>query len=184
MRPITWKSNVLSQLNAQNCRAGAASTSSVHRISCKVVQKIVLLFKLCDEQLSKQSNCDFGLRALKSVLMSKNFDIFGFSRWCAGFCTGNVQRFRIQADGGAENIPQQEILLIQSIVENIAPKLAKEDIPLFQCSFYQRVSLKHKHKMAELVSKSSDSFGFFRAGRTKMNPPKRESRACVIVTGQ
>merc|ERR550519_639625 len=90
--------------------------------------KIVPFFKLCDEQLSRQSHYDFSLRAIKSVLTS----------------AGNVKRTRItnmkeamKAAGVtdideskiAENLPEQEIL-IQSVCETMEPKLVAEDIPL------------------------------------------------------
>lgn len=96
-----------------------------------IIRCIIELFsfsRLCDEQLSNQSHYDFGLRALKSVLIS----------------AGNVKRDRIQKikEGMhsrgetnideasiAENLPEQEIL-IQSVCETMVPKLVAEDIPL------------------------------------------------------
>uniref|UniRef100_A0A336KP21 Dynein heavy chain, cytoplasmic n=1 Tax=Culicoides sonorensis TaxID=179676 RepID=A0A336KP21_CULSO len=98
------------------------------RTAEKLACKIVPFFKLCDEQLSNQSHYDFGLRALKSVLIS----------------AGNVKRDRIMkiketmTQQGettideaviAEQLPEQEIL-IQSVCETMVPKLVAEDIPL------------------------------------------------------
>ncbi|CAH8501365.1 unnamed protein product [Schistosoma guineensis] len=97
------------------------------RTAEKLASKIVPFFQLCDEQLSAQSHYDFGLRALKSVLVS----------------AGHVKRERIRKlkedilsrgetvneTSIAESLPEQEIL-IQSVMETMVPKLVAEDIPL------------------------------------------------------
>ncbi|KAI7858782.1 dynein heavy chain [Circinella umbellata] len=93
-----------------------------------LASKVVPLFNLCAEQLSPQSHYDFGLRALKSVLVS----------------AGNLKRDKLTAlrkaiESGAEenstyatiseSEPEQQ-LLISSIRETVVPKLVADDIPL------------------------------------------------------
>ncbi|TIA73231.1 hypothetical protein E3P91_01529 [Wallemia ichthyophaga] len=84
----------------------------------KLASKIVPFFVLCAEQLSPQPHYDFGLRALKAVLIS----------------AGNLKRDRILSsvdtpNQGENSLIEQEIL-IQSVTETIVPKLVAEDVPL------------------------------------------------------
>jgi dynein heavy chain 1 len=85
----------------------------------KLATKIVPLFELCDEQLSTQSHYDFGLRALKSVLVS----------------AGNLKRFKLtdkdDLSSHQDETEFEQSLLIQSVCETVIPKLVSEDIPLF-----------------------------------------------------
>lgn len=73
-----------------------------------LAKKIVPLFILCKEQLSNQCHYDFGLRALKYVLVS----------------AGNIKR--------EENNLTEQQMLYQSVYETLIPKLVSEDITLFK----------------------------------------------------
>ncbi|TDH68981.1 hypothetical protein CCR75_000940 [Bremia lactucae] len=82
----------------------------------QISAKVVLLFNLCEDQLSKQPHYDFGLRALKSVLVS----------------AGQLKRKIIQVQGVA-NIKEVEAkALIGSITDTILPKLVSNDVPVFE----------------------------------------------------
>ncbi|KAF9586482.1 hypothetical protein BGW38_004001 [Lunasporangiospora selenospora] len=99
-------------------------SSQGFRTAESLASKVIPLFNLCDERLSPQSHYDFGLRALKSVLVS----------------AGNMKRDRLQElrsdnpenlsaelERISESVPEQEIL-IQSIRETVVPKLVADDI--------------------------------------------------------
>lgn len=87
-----------------------------------LASKIVPFFNLCLEQLSPQPHYDFGLRALKSVLVS----------------AGQLKRERLLLspahqkleESGALMVQSEQELLIQSVYETIVPKLVAEDVPL------------------------------------------------------
>lgn len=85
-----------------------------------LASKIVPFFNLCSEQLSSQPHYDFGLRALKSVLVS------------AGHL--KRERLQVQAASGSTTVESVEIseqeIVIQSVTETIVPKLVADDVPL------------------------------------------------------
>jgi dynein heavy chain 1 len=98
--------------------------SQGYRTAEKLAGKVVSLFELCADQLSSQPHYDFGLRSLKSVLVS----------------AGNMKReeaaaLRLQGQNPAEfvgrDIEQFEMrILMRSICETMVPKLIAEDVPL------------------------------------------------------
>lgn len=90
--------------------------------------KIVLLFSLCDDQLSSQPHYDFGLRALKSVLVSAG----NLKREHLNVLAGDDAGTAIAAPETNESIDDMERqYLIQSVCQTAVPKLVADDLPLF-----------------------------------------------------
>mmetsp|Transcript_11132 Transcript_11132/g.16407 ORF Transcript_11132/g.16407 Transcript_11132/m.16407 type:complete len:771 (-) Transcript_11132:42-2354(-) len=73
-----------------------------------LAQKMVQLFRLSSEQLSKQDHYDFGMRAVKSILV----------------CAGALKR-------DEPNLPE-DILLIRAMKDSNVPKFLKNDVILFE----------------------------------------------------
>lgn len=70
-------------------------------------QKMVQLYKLSSEQLSQQDHYDFGMRAVKSVLVM----------------AGALKR--------AQKDLEEDIVLIRAMRDSNVPKFLKDDLPLF-----------------------------------------------------
>ncbi|KDO30766.1 hypothetical protein SPRG_04667 [Saprolegnia parasitica CBS 223.65] len=77
--------------------------------------KVVLLFNLCEDQLSKQPHYDFGLRALKSVLVS----------------AGQLKR-NLTATSTASIADIEAEALIRSVCDTVVPKLVASDVAIFE----------------------------------------------------
>jgi dynein heavy chain 1, cytosolic len=78
-------------------------------------KQTVPFFDHCSCRLSKQAHYDFGLRALKSVLVS----------------SGGLKRARITSTTsqvGSDDAAIEPQIIVQSIRETIAPKLIREDV--------------------------------------------------------
>ncbi|UPX18708.1 dynein heavy chain [Ascochyta rabiei] len=81
-------------------------------------KQVVPFFDSCASSLSKQAHYDFGLRALKSVLVS----------------SGGLKRARIAvADTKeADEVIMEPQIIVQSLRETIAPKLIRSDVDIMR----------------------------------------------------
>ncbi|KAF2152302.1 hypothetical protein K461DRAFT_241389 [Myriangium duriaei CBS 260.36] len=83
-----------------------------------ISRQTVPFFEQCNRRLSKQPHYDFGLRALKSVLVS----------------SGSLKRTRIlnRADDDISDELFEPQILVQSLRETIAPKLVRPDVDIMK----------------------------------------------------
>lgn len=85
----------------------------------QLAPKIVDLFLLCDAKMSKQRHYDFGLRALKTLLVS----------------AGAMKRKALEGKGDLEGkalADEEEKALIVGTCNNVLPKLIAEDMIIFK----------------------------------------------------
>jgi dynein heavy chain 1 len=94
-----------------------------------LASKVVPLFILCDEQLSAQSHYDFGLRALKAVLVTAGNVKREALSLAREACIAAGQE--VDEEKVAASIDEQ-LVLIQSISQTMIPKLVADDIPLLR----------------------------------------------------
>lgn len=81
-------------------------------------KQVVPFFDKCSAKLSKQSHYDFGLRALKSVLVS----------------SGGLKRARIVSQGSQspDEAVMEPQIIVQSLRETMAPKLIRSDADIMK----------------------------------------------------
>ncbi len=82
----------------------------------QLAPRVVELFLLCEERMSKQRHYDFGLRALKTLLVS----------------AGALKRKAIEGKEDLDLAMEEKNALIVGACNNILPKLVAQDIVVFK----------------------------------------------------
>ena len=85
--------------------------------------KVVDLFLLCENRMSKQKHYDFGLRALKTLLVS------------AGALKRNALDSSVLSEGETDKSILEGVertVILQGAYQNVVPKLIASDLPVFE----------------------------------------------------
>jgi dynein heavy chain 1 len=114
--------------------------------------KVVDLFLLCEEKMSKQRHYDFGLRALKTLLVS----------------AGALKRQALEGKGELEGeilAEEEKKALIVGACNNVLPKLIAEDMPVFGDVLEEvfpgsEVSKMDDDKLKEEMMKNCETHGY------------------------
>lgn len=90
-----------------------------------MAKKMVQMYKLCSEQLSQQDHYDFGMRAVKSVLVRRPICFFRISY--------QFYIRKVMAGALKRNKPDQseDVTLITALRDSNLPKFLALDVPLF-----------------------------------------------------
>ena len=96
--------------------------------SKNLAQKMVQMYKLCSEQLSQQDHYDFGMRAVKSVLVM----------------AGALKRQNPDKN--------EDVVLIRALRDSNLPKFLSQDAILFQVTSLYRGSYMSAHVLLNLLN--------------------------------
>ena len=107
-------------------------------IADRLARQMVLLFRLCAEQLSDAPHYDFGLRALKAVLVRAAAHIRRRRRvaepaalHAAAAATAASHLHDAAASTTSVSASEQTAAIVQSIFDTVPPRLVAADAPLF-----------------------------------------------------
>ena len=112
----------------------------------RLSKKITNLFKQCREKLSTQPHYDFGLRSVKSVLVS----------------AGQMQRKENKKEEDSQ-APEEKVLL-QTVCETLIPKLVPSDVSVFESIISDvfdgaAVASFHNEALREAIGKCAEGDG-------------------------
>ncbi|KEG14468.1 putative dynein heavy chain, cytosolic [Trypanosoma grayi] len=93
-------------------------------------RKIVPLFHLCEEHLSRQAHYDFGLRALKSVLVTAG-DLKRAAPLRSETTPEETATSVVAGSNVAELDDVECELVLRSLISSVTPRLVTEDVALF-----------------------------------------------------
>eukprot|EP00762_Andalucia_godoyi_P000666 ANDGO_05308.mRNA.1 Dynein-1-beta heavy chain len=104
-----------------------------------LAQKMVQLFKLSSEQLSKQDHYDFGMRAVKSILV-----MAGQLKRAEPDLAEDIVLIRAMRDSNVPKFLQDDVVLFMAIIQDLFPGVSIPDIDYGELQVQIEDEMKHK----------------------------------------